>query len=244
MFDGLTFFQFISGFVVILIAFIVRGITGFGSGLIAIPLLALMLPITIAVPMLGLLDYLAALSHGIKLRSEIRWKQIIILLPFSLLGVLLALYIFNTMDAFLLKKFLGLFVILYGLYSLNTIKLHTNSSNLWAIPGGIFGAMIGTLFGTGGPFYVIYLQLQGFTKATFRATIAVIFLLDGSARLITYYFNNFYNSDVLWLFALGLPVMILGMYIGEHVHTNISVQTIKKGISILLLLSGSALFFL
>ncbi|MCU7801070.1 MAG: sulfite exporter TauE/SafE family protein [gamma proteobacterium symbiont of Lucinoma myriamae] len=107
--------QLVTGFSILIIAYIIRGITGFGSGLIAIPLLALMFPITIAVPiavpMVGVLDYSAALAHGLKLRSNIRWKLILTLLPFSLSGVLLALYLFNTIDAQILKKFLGGFII-------------------------------------------------------------------------------------------------------------------------------------
>ena len=241
MLEALTTTQLISGFVIILSAFIVRGITGFGSGLIAIPLLVLMLPVSVAVPMLGLLDYTAALAHGVKLRNDIGWKQILPLLPFSLIGVLLALYLFNTIDPQFLKKSLGGFIVIYALYSLLTIKPHTHSSFFWAVPGGIFGGLIGTLFGTGGPFYVIYLQLQGLGKATFRATIATMFFLDGTARIIAYTMNGFYSIDTLVLIGAGMPVMIIGMYIGGHIHTNITQQTMQKGIGVLLLFSGSAL---
>ncbi|MCU7951464.1 MAG: sulfite exporter TauE/SafE family protein [gamma proteobacterium symbiont of Bathyaustriella thionipta] len=142
MLETLTNGQLISSFAIIIIAFTVRGITGFGSGLIAIPLLALMLPITVVVPLAGVLDYVAALAHGLKLRSEIRWQVILPLLPFSLLGVLLALYLFNTVDAQLLKHFLGGFIIIYALYTLLTIKPKTHSSLFWAIPGGTLGCLI------------------------------------------------------------------------------------------------------
>jgi len=243
MLDALTTIQLFFSFIIILTAFTVRGITGFGSGLIAIPLMALMLPVSAAVPMIGILDYLSALAHGIKLRSDIRWKQIIVLFPFSLSGVMSAIYLFNTLDPLLLKKILGGFVIIYALYLLLTIKPHIHKSNLWAVPGGFFGGLVGTLFGTGGPFYVIYLQLLGFTKVTFRATIAVIFLLDGSARIVAYTISGFYTADVILLIAASLPVMILGMYIGGHIHSNISQEMMQKGIAILLLFSGSALIW-
>ncbi len=203
MLDALSATQLISALVIILSAYIVRGIAGFGSGLIAIPFLALMLPVSITVPMIGLLDYIASLSHGVKLRSDIRWKQILPLVPFSLIGVLLALYLFNTLNPQFLKKSLGGFVIIYALYSIFTIKPHTHSSFLWALPGGILGGLIGALFGTGGPFYVIYLQLQGLGKTTFRATIATIFLLDGSTRIIAYTINGFYSIDTLILIGAG-----------------------------------------
>jgi len=243
MLEILSATQLVTGFMIILAAFIVRGITGFGSGLIAIPLIVLMVPINIAVPMVGLLDYTAALGHGVKLRNDIRWRQILPLLPFSLIGVLLALYLFNTVDAELLKKFLGGFIVLYALYTLLSVKAHTHKSLFWAVPSGIFGGLIGTLFGTGGPFYVIYLQLQGLGKAAFRATIATVFFLDGTARIAAYTFNGFYTLEVMILIGISLPVMIIGMYIGGHIHTNFTHQTIQKAIAVLLLFSGSALLF-
>ena len=241
MLETLSPIQLISAFVILIIAFIVRGITGFGSALIAIPLLALMLPISIVVPLVGALDYISSLTHVLKLRKEIGWKQIVLILPFTLLGILLALYLFNTIDAQLLTKFLGGFIFSYALYTLLPIKPHTHSSYLWAIPGGIFGGLISALFGTGGPFYVIYFQLQGLGKTAFRASIATLLFLDGSVRIIAYSYNGFYTVNTLILIGISLPVITLAMTIGGHIHTSISHQTIQKGMGILLLFSGSAL---
>ncbi len=243
MLETLSSLQLVSAFAILMIAFTVRGITGFGSALIAVPLLALILPISVAVPLVGLLDYLSALTHGLKLRNEIRWKQIFPLLPFTLSGVFIALYLFNTIDAQLLKKILGGFIISYALYTLLTIKPHTHNSKFWAIPGGFLGGLVGTLFGTGGPFYVIYLQLQGLGKTAFRATIAAIFLLDGTTRIVAYSINGFYTFETLVLVAVSLPIITIAMYIGGHIHANISHQSIQKGIGIILLFSGTALIF-
>lgn len=243
MLESLSQLQLISAFFILVTAYVLRGITGFGSGLIAIPLLALMLPISVVVPAVSILDYTASLSHGLKHRRNIQWRQLLPLLPFTLLGILLALYLFNTLDAQLLKQFLGAFLITYALYTLITVKLPLHNSRLWAVPGGILGGLISTLFGTGGPFYVIYFQLHGLGKAAFRATIATILLLDGTTRIIAYYMSDFYNQETLILIAAGFPVMAISLYAGGHVHTNISHQTIQKGIGVLLLVSGGALLF-
>jgi uncharacterized protein len=42
------------------------------------------------------------------------------------------------------------------------------------------------LAGSGGPFYVIYLNLRNLEKTTFRATFASNFLIDGGIRLVAY----------------------------------------------------------
>ncbi len=61
---------------VLSVAYFVRGIAGFGSGLIAIPLLLMWFPLLVAVPLVVALDYLASASQGIKDRQAIRWREI------------------------------------------------------------------------------------------------------------------------------------------------------------------------
>ena len=54
---------------IVLIAYLVRGICGFGSGLIAIPVLSLMFPLKVAVPLVVMLDYLASAGQEVSLRN-------------------------------------------------------------------------------------------------------------------------------------------------------------------------------
>ncbi len=244
MLESLSLIQLLLATLIIFGAYLMRGIAGFGSGLISIPLLALMLPLTIVVPMVGLLDYIASTSHGVKHRQSIQWRDLLPLLPFTFAGVLTALYLFKTLDGELLRMALGGFIVLYAFYSLLSTGPGFKGSRLWAVPAGAFGGLIGTLFGTGGPFYVIYLHLRQLDKTAFRATAATIFLIDGSSRIVGYFFSGFYQLDTMILMAASLPVMVVGMYVGGHIHTNISQRTFQQAIGFLLIGSGMALLWL
>ncbi len=226
---------------IITIAFLIRGIAGFGSGLIAIPLLALMFPLSIVVPVVGLLDYIAASSHGMKHRRSISWSTIVPLLPFTLIGIILALYLFKTVDAHLLRKGLGVFILLFAFYTLFVKTQGLQGSKYWAIPAGLCGGFISALFGTGGPFYVLYLRIRQLDKQIFRATAAAIFLIDGSSRIVGYFASGFYSMETLILVGVSLPMMALGLYIGEHIHTSLSQKDFQRGISLILIGSGIAL---
>lgn len=241
MLDSLSLTQLALATLILVAAYFIRGIAGFGSGLVAIPLLALMLPLPVVVPMIGLLDYLASVGHGVKHRERILWRELLPLLPFSAAGVVLALYIFKSVDAVLLSRWLGGFIILYAIYTLSGVAPPRVGSRLWAMPAGGLGGLIGTLFGTGGPLYVIYLKLRGLDKAAFRATIAMIFVLDGAGRITGFLVTGFYSLNVVLLVAAGLPIMLISMYLGGHIHANISQRAFQRTISILLLGSGSAL---
>lgn len=228
---------------IVVTAYTIRGVAGFGSGLIAIPLLALFLPLQVAVILIAFLDYLASLTHGIHGRQQVNWQQVWPLLPFNVIGVLLAVYIFQKADFVLLVKVLAVLVLIYGIYYLLGYKPKTHSGRGWAPPTGVLGSLVGTLFGTGGPFYVIYLQLQGLDKTAFRATLASIFLIDGFLRISSYFFSGFVSMNIIFLLLMATPVMLASLYIGEHIHTSISQRNFQRLIGGLLIVSSTVLFF-
>ena len=240
MFDSQLVELVVTAAPIILIAYLVRGICGFGSGLIAIPVLSLLLPLKVAVPLVVILDYLASAGQGASLRQSIQWDEVRRLIIPALIGVAAGLMIFHNVDADLLSRLLGGFVFLYAIYALWGPKM-PKVSKWWAVPAAISGGTIGTLFGTGGPFYVTYLKARQLDANAFRATFACMFLLDGAARVTGYLSTAVINLQLLALLAMSLPVMILGMYLGGKIHTSLSAQTFTRGISILLLASGVSL---
>lgn len=228
--------------IVIFVAYIVRGIAGFGSALIAVPFLALVLPLTLVVPLVVLLDYLSSASHGIGNRRRIVWRDIWPLIPFSVLGVGSSLILLEAVSPNLLTLSLGAFIIVYAFYQL--LPLNIGKANYWvAVPAGYFGGLIGTLFGTGGPFYVIYLHLRQLDKNAFRASFAAIFLIDGLMRLTGFALNGLYDDLAISYLVTSGPVAALGLYLGGHIHVAISKQGFTRLISLLLFGSGSALIF-
>lgn len=228
---------------ILLLAYGFRGITGFGSGLIAIPLLALLYPLQFVVPFITFIDWLASILHGVRHRDQAQWSLIRPTLPFTLIGIIAALYMFKTLDALLLIKALAVFVLGFAIYSLIAPTFKPHTSRAWAAPAGLFGGIVSTLFGTGGPFYVVYLQFQGIPKGIFRATIATIFVIEGALRVAGYTVVGFYNWDMLLLVLLSIPVMVFAMNIGGHIHTNISQKNFQRAVGILLLDSGIALLY-
>ena len=243
MIETLTNTQYILTLIILITAYTFRGVTGFGSGLIATPLLALFLPLTFAIPFISLLDMTASTTHITHTRQHISWKVIFRALPFAFIGVPIGLFVLQTVDTKILVKALGVFIILFAIYSLVAPKLKKSDSIIWPAFGGFFGSLIGAMFGTGGPFYVFYFQLQQLDKSAFRATCAAVFLLDGLIRAAGFTFSGFYTSTVILSIAYALPIMFFSMYIGNHIHTNITARTFQKSIGFFLIFSGIALLF-
>ena len=76
---------------VLLLAYFVRGISGFGSGLIAVPLLALRFPLPQVVPFMLIADFAASALVGGLHFKRVDWPEIRRLLPATLVGVVLLL---------------------------------------------------------------------------------------------------------------------------------------------------------
>ena len=234
--------QVLLSLIVIFIAYTIKGLSGFGSGLIAVPLLALIFPLTFIVPTLGLLSYSGTIMQSLHLRKQVSWRDILPLLPFSIAGITFAIWLLVNIDENILIRVLALFVFVYSVYSLLPLN-DLKGSRRWAVVAGWFGGMVGALFGTGGPFYVLYLKLRQLEKGAFRASIAMIFLFDGGIRIAGYAWNGLYTTQVLWMLLLLFPVLFLAMYVGNHLHFKMNQKRFNQVISLLLIVSSFMLFY-
>src|SRR4029077_16887483 len=95
----------------------VRGSTCFGAAA-AMPLLALVIPLKVLIPAWTLIGLAAGVTLLGRDRTHIAWREMIALLPGTLVGIAIGLWVFKTLDAATLARSFGGVVLLYGLYSL------------------------------------------------------------------------------------------------------------------------------
>lgn len=235
---------YLAAFFILLVAYFLRGITGFGSGLIAIPLLAHFLPLTFVVPMVLVLDFVASVALSRHTRLQVRWDEIRFLLPASIVGILLGTFLLVNLPREPMLVALALFVIFFGLRYVFNVHGEKPISRWWSLPTGLIGGLIGALFGTGGPPFVVYLSHRLHDKTQLRGTLSGLFMLDGALRIITFLvFGLLLQTEMLTALLLALPLMALGLYLGNKVHLGISHRQQLAIIGGLLLLSGGSLLW-
>ena len=157
-----------------------------------------------------------------------------------LIGILGGLYLLTVMPTWILAKTLGVFVIAFGIYQLLPFR-PARGSRVAATYCGILGGLLGTLFGTGGPFYAIYLNMRALDRTAFRATFALNFLIDGGVRLIAYAVLGILHRETLLHIAAAVPIAAAGLFAGGRIQTGLSQRTFVQIIGILLLGGGIAL---
>lgn len=229
---------------ILLAAYFIRGITGFGSGLIAVPLLALYLPLTFVVPFMLLLDFTASIVIGGYNLKLVRMREVLMLIPFGVVGVFAGTHLLVNLPQTPMLIILALFIFVFAIRSL--LYLHGNKiiSAWWSIPAALSGGTVGALFGTGGPPYVIYLTHRIHNKSDLRATLTALFFTEGVTRIISFVLAGLLMSRDVWLaYVAALPVILGGLYLGSRVHLGISASQMTRLVGMLLLVSSLSLLF-
>jgi len=225
----------------VLAAYVIFAISGFGSTLIAIPLLAHLFPLKFVVPVVVLLDAIAAYAQGFRLREGLNKRDILPLLPFLVAGMLMGVTILVSVPGEFLLPILGAFITAYGIYYALKRESAFRFGRWMAAPFGLLGGTTSSVFGVGGPFYVMYLVGRGSTPEQIRATMPVIFMFTTVARILLFSLAGLMTKDALITAALLLPVMAIGLWCGNHLHLNISRDHAARVIGVLLSLSGVSL---
>ena len=104
--------------VVVFFAYMLRGATGFGAGVVAIPALALAMPLNVVIPVVTTLGIVASLGQSVQEFRHVDWRALRGLALPSLAGLALGLWLFASLDQRLLLRAFAAFIIVYGLWSL------------------------------------------------------------------------------------------------------------------------------
>jgi uncharacterized membrane protein YfcA len=227
---------------VVFVAYALRGATGFGAGVVAIPLLLLVLPLPVVIPLVTAMGMLASFGQALHQRRSVQWAALRKLFVPSLVGVAAGLWLFAALDPRYLLRALAVFIIGHALWGYLPWR-SARAAPAWLAPlAGALGGFVATGFGgLAGPFYVVYLRTLALDKLRFRATVSVALLCLSVLRATGYGGLGLYDARVLWLFAAVLPVVAVAMIAGDRWHHRLDEARFGHVVAALLAASGVAL---
>jgi len=226
----------------LLVAYIIFGIAGFGTALVASPVMALYIPVAKIVPLLALLDMCAAIVNVSRDGRNAQWSELKRLIPLMIIGSLLGAAILLKTRPDILLLALGGFVVFYALYSLSGLKPERQFSPKASLPFGLVGGVFSALFGSGGFIYAIYLSGRIEKKEDFRITQTTLIGMSTLTRVIIFSLAGIYlDTDLLLLALILVPGMLVGITLGRYFTLKMSREQFLKLINIVLLASGSML---
>lgn len=228
--------------VVIVVAYTVFGLSGFGATAISVPILAHFLPVSYLVPLVALLDVMSSALIGITHREQVSKEELKRLMPWMFGGFVLGVTVLVGVPDRHLRLALGVFTVTLGIHGILNPTVHRAISGLWAIPAGLVGGAVATIFGAGGPIYATYMSGRTRDKGVIRSTMSTLIAISAFSRGIVYAVSGLLLHATILIGALVLsPFVWIGLQLGQRIHTGLTTEQLRRAIGALLVLTGATL---
>ena len=224
--------------VIVLFAAFTQGLSGFGSILLALPLLSIFLDIKMAIPLAALYGVSITILLLLQLRKHLEWGKIFPLLVGAALGVPVGVFFLKRLNRNVILWILGVFLVAYSLYGLFSKSWRANMREKWGYFFGFFGGCFGGAFAASGPPIIVYTSLQAWNKDTIKVTLQSFFVFTGLMVISGHAISGATTLAVLRLYLGSLPALILGTYSGSYCYGMIGEEGYRKVIFILLAFLG------
>jgi uncharacterized membrane protein YfcA len=228
---------------IIFLATLIRSTFGFGEALVAVPLLALRLPVAVAAPLAVAMSVLVAADIVAQDWRNIHLRSAGWLIISALLGIPLGLLMLTHMDDRVIRIILGLLIIGFSAYSLIAAqRLHLKHDHMTLLlAAGFVSGILGGAYGMNGPPLAIYGALRRWSPQHFRATLQAYFLPVSLAGLIGFGATGLLNRQVANDFVLCVPAAVVAILLGRFLNHRLRGQRFFHFIYVGLIATGGVL---
>ncbi|HZY88521.1 MAG TPA: sulfite exporter TauE/SafE family protein [Gemmataceae bacterium] len=226
---------------VIFLATLVRSAFGFGEALVAVPLLALLVPVKVAAPLAVLFSVTVAglilLQDWHKVHVRSAWRLVLS----TLFGIPLGLLLLKAGPERTVKVSLALVIISFSAYCLLRRRPFELKDDRLAWAFGFGAGVLGGAYGMNGPPLVIYGGLRGWSPAHFRATLQGYFLPASLAGLVGYWWDDLWVPAVNRYFLLSLAPALAAVFLGRVINRRLKGRSFLLYVHIGLIVVGATL---
>ena len=241
--------QYILFFLVIAIANIIQGITGFAGTILAMPFSLMLVGYPVAKPVLNVLAILSGGYVFLGNRDKVDKKVLFQVIAVMLVGIFAGIWI---KDLFLghekmLYLALGIFIILLALEGFWELFLRKTpkSDKVSPLTYGLLplAGLVHGIFVSGGPLLIGFMSKKLPDRHAFRATISTVWIILNTIILVDDIRAGYWDSHLLIVFLISIPFLFVGMKIGSKLYAKMNQRTFMIITYILLFISGLTLLF-
>jgi uncharacterized protein len=199
---------------IFLLAGFIQGVSGFGSALVAIPLLSLIIDIKSAIPLCILNSMVIATYLSLKMRKHLEKEKVLPLCIAAVPGIIVGSTVLKQVSSTLIRIGLGILLVIYSLYSLFSKPKARKLHKTWSYIAGFSSGAIGAAFSAGGPPTIIYTTLNDWKKDTIKATLSGFFLFNSYLIAAVHAIKGLTTIEVFTYFMISAPFVLLGTVLG------------------------------
>ncbi len=208
---------------VIFVATLIRSVFGFGEALIAVPLLALRLPVKTAAPLAVLVSVTVALIIVLQDWHHVEFRSAGWLLASTVVGIPIGVFLLARGNHRAITAGLGVVILLFALHALTRRQVHElGADNLpWLLGCGFCAGVLGGAFGMNGPPLAIYGSMRRWSAQRFRATLQGYFLPASVLGMVGYFLAGLWRSEVTRYYLLALPGAVVAILLGGFLNRKL-----------------------
>jgi uncharacterized membrane protein YfcA len=225
-------------FMIFFMAAFVQSVSGFGSALVTMAFLPLVIGIRAASPLFAICVVPLEIILLIRFRQELSLHEIWKLALASIVGVPFGVILLKLVSERTTLSVLGVALIGYSVYALMGKRLPR--SNHFSLPWlvGFLGGMLGGAYNTAGPPVILYADTQGWQPERFKSNLQGFFIINSIQVLIGHYLAGNYQHDVLCWLPYAIPAILAGWLAGTLLDKHIPLLIFRRIVLMLLILMG------
>lgn len=228
---------------ILFVSTLIRSALGFGDALVAMPLLALLVGVQTATPVVAFAASTIALVILLKSWRDVDVSATWRLVVSSLVGIPFGLLLLKFAPEVYVKGVLGALLMLYGLYNLFAPQLPRVESESLAYVFGFVAGVLGGAYNTNGPPVVIYGALWRWPPESFRATLQGCFVVTGLMILVGHGLAGLWTPLVWRLYLYSLPAIMLGIWLGAKLNRRLPRESFSRVVYAFLVIVGALFLF-
>jgi uncharacterized membrane protein YfcA len=226
---------------VLFFATLIRSAFGFGEALIAVPLLALVMPVEVAAPVAVLASITVALIVVAQDWRKIHIRSAGWLVLATMFGIPLGLALLKTVPEPTVKAILAVVIMGFSTFSLRTGGRHELKNDRLAWIFGFIAGVLGGAYGMNGPPLAIYGSLRRWSPGHFRATLQGYFLPASLVGMAGYFVAGLWTPAVSRFYLVSLPGVILASFLGRSINRRMHSARFLIYVHVGLVLIGAVL---
>lgn len=228
--------------VVVILANIMEGITGFAGTMLAMPLSMILLGVQEAKSILNIIAMIVGSIIFVNTYKDTNKKELFRIIIFMIIGMLFGIYLFSIFPASGLAKIYGVLIILISLKGL-FIKKEFKLSKLALTFVIIIAGIIHGMFLSGGALLIIYAVEVIKEKSEIRATLAPVWVILNSYMFIQDIYFGHITPQVIKLILYSIIPLLMAVALGNYLHKKMDQEIFIKLTYFLLIISGITLIF-
>ena len=197
---------------------LIRSSLGFGEALLAVPLLALMMPVEQAAPIAVLVSTTVALIILLQDWRKVHFRSAGWLIVSTLFGIPAGLLLLRTVPEAIVKAILAAIIIAFSVHALLNRGRHTLENDRLAWLFGFHAGVLGGAYGMNGPPLAIYGAMRGWRPEYFRATLQAYFLPASIAGMGGYWLAGLWTPAVNHFYMASLPGVVIAVLFGRAIN--------------------------